>query len=75
MVATNSVLAGLLQFITTEFRDLFLQSGQCLKILDFNLSYINHHKKYLKATQKLFALYQTAINYCEAMRKEKRIEL
>jgi len=63
----------------TLFRDLFSQSGQCLKILDFNLSYINLHKKYLRATPKLFTLYQTAINYYEAMSMDiytdERVEL
>jgi len=43
------------------------QSGQCLKILDSNLFFINLHKKYLRATPKIFALYQTPINYYEAM--------
>jgi len=51
----------------TLFRALFSQSGQCLKIVDLNLSFINLHKKYLRETPRIFALYQTAINYFEAM--------
>jgi len=51
----------------TLFRALLSQSGQCLKIVDPDLSFINLHKKYLRATPRIFALYQTAINYFEAM--------
>ena len=31
------------------------------------MSYVNLHKKYLRATPKLFSLYQTAISYFEVM--------
>jgi len=49
------------------YRKLFSQSGQCLNICNKELSYINLHKKYLRATPKLFSLYQTAGNYYETM--------
>jgi len=47
------------------FGKLFSQSGQCLKICNRELLYINLHKKYLRASPKLFSLYHTAVNYCE----------
>jgi len=46
---------------------LFSQSGQCLSICNKELSYIKLHKKYLRATPRLFSLYQTAVNYYETM--------
>ncbi len=51
----------------TLYSKLFSQSGQCLTICNKELSYINLHKKYLRATPKLFSLYHTAINYFETM--------
>ncbi len=44
------------------YKKLFSQSGQCLSICNRELSHINLHKKYLRATPKLFSLYQTAVN-------------
>ena len=38
-----------------------------LRIMNRELSYINLHKRYLRATPKLFSHYQTAVNYYEAM--------
>ena len=49
------------------YRKLDSQSGQCLKILKSDMSYVNLHKNFLRATPRLFALYQTAINYFEVM--------
>ena len=49
------------------YKKLFSQSGQCLSICNRELSHINLHKKYLRATPKLFSLYQTAVNYYETM--------
>ncbi len=49
------------------YKKLFSQSGQCLSTCNRELSYINLHKKYLRATPRLFSLYQTAVNYYEAM--------
>jgi len=49
------------------YRQLFSQSGQCLSICNKELSYLNLHKKYLRATPRLFSLYQTAVNYYETM--------
>ena len=47
------------------FKRLFSQSGQCLKILNSNVSFANLHKDYLRATPKLFSYYQTAVSYFE----------
>ncbi len=44
------------------FKKLYSQSGRALKILDDSLSYIALHKKFKRATPKLFALYQTSLN-------------
>ena len=49
------------------YRKLDSQSGQCLKILKSDILYVNLHKNFLRATLRLFALYQTAINYFEVM--------
>jgi len=49
------------------YKKLFSQSGQCLSICNRELSHINLHKKYLRATPKLFSLYQTAVNYYETL--------
>ena len=49
------------------YKKLFSQYGQCLSICNRELSHINLHKKYLRATPKLFSLYQTAVNYYETM--------
>lgn len=49
------------------YRRLLSQSGQCLKIINRDLSYVNLHKKYLRATPKLFSHYHTALNYYEVM--------
>ena len=45
------------------YRKLDSQSGQCLKVLKSDMSYVNLHKNFLRATPRLFALYQTAINF------------
>lgn len=44
------------------FGRLFSHSGRILKIIDRNSSYRMLHKKYNRATPKIFSLYQTAIN-------------
>ncbi len=44
------------------YQKLYSQSGKVLKMLDVSLSYISLHKKFKRATPKLFALYQTSIN-------------
>ena len=49
------------------YRKLDSQSGQCLKVLKSDMSYVNLHKNFLRATPRLFALYQTAINFYEVM--------
>ena len=49
------------------YKKLFSQSGQCLRIMNIEMSYVNLHKKYLRATTKLFSLYQTAISYFKVM--------
>jgi hypothetical protein len=54
----------------TIYRKLFSQSGQCLNICNKELLYINLHKKYLRATPKLFSLYHTAIKYYETMTEQ-----
>ena len=52
------------------FKRLFSQSGQCLKILNSNVSYANLHKDYLRATPKLFLHYQTAVSYYEIVNEQ-----
>ena len=52
------------------YKKLFSQSGQCLSTCNRELSYINLHKKYLRATPKLFSFYQTAVNYYETMTEQ-----
>ena len=52
------------------FKNLLSQSGQCLKLLNRDLSYVSLHKKYLRATPKLFAHYHTAVNYFEAINEK-----
>jgi hypothetical protein len=49
------------------YRSLLSQSGQCLRIMNRDLSFVNLHKKYLRATPKLFSRYLTAVNYFETM--------
>ncbi len=49
------------------YRSLLSQSGQCLRIMSRDLSFVNLHKKYLRATPKLFSRYLTAVNYFETM--------
>ena len=49
------------------YKSLLSQSGQCLKILNRDLSYVNLHKKYLRATPKLFSHDHTAVNYYKAI--------
>ena len=44
------------------FKRLGLHSGRILKVVDCNLSYNNLHKKFIRATPKIFSLYQTALN-------------
>ena len=50
------------------FKKLNSQSGKILKIVDKELSYTQLHKKYNRATPRIFALYQTCINYYNIMR-------
>ncbi len=45
------------------FSKLFSHSGQILKIINNNLSYVELHKKFVRATPRIFSLYQTAINF------------
>ena len=52
------------------FKRMFLQSGQCLKILNLNVSYANLHKDYQRATPKLFSHYQTAVSYYEIVNEQ-----
>ena len=49
------------------YKSLLSQSGQCLKLLNRDLSYVNLHKKYLRATPKLFSHNHTAVNYYKAI--------
>jgi hypothetical protein len=44
------------------FKKLFSHSGQILKLVHKELSYISLHKKFNRSTPKLFSRYQTAIN-------------
>jgi hypothetical protein len=44
------------------FKKLFSHSGKILKLIDSSLSFIALHKKFKRATPKLFALYQTSVN-------------
>jgi len=46
-----------------QFNKLHSQSGQILKVVDKGLSYSDLHKKFNRATPRLFSLYQTCINY------------
>ena len=52
------------------YKKLFSQSGQCLSVYNRDLSYINLHKKYVRATPKLFSLYQTSVSYYETMKEQ-----
>ena len=38
------------------------------------MSYVNLHKKYARATPKLFSLYQTAVSFYEAMKADINID-
>ncbi len=49
------------------YKSLLSQSGQCLRILDNNLSCLHLHKKFSRATPKLFSHYQTALSYYNVM--------
>jgi hypothetical protein len=44
------------------FKKLYSHSGQIMKIVDNNLSYRALHKKFVRATPKIFSLYQSAVN-------------
>ena len=44
------------------FKKLFSHSGQILKLIDNDLSYMSLHKKFNRSTPKIFSIYQTAIN-------------
>ena len=46
---------------------MFSQSGQCLSLCNKELSDVKMHKKFLRATPRLFSLYQTALNYYESI--------
>ena len=48
------------------FSKLYSHSGQILKVIDNSLSYIQLHKKFVRATPKIFSLFQTAINFFNA---------
>ena len=45
------------------FKKLYSQSGKILKIIDTDLSYVQLHKKYKRATPRIYSLYQTCVNY------------
>jgi exonuclease III len=49
------------------FANLYSQSGRSLKIANQNLSYKKLHKKYNRATPKIFSNYLTAINLHDVM--------
>ena len=49
---------------------LFSKSGQCLKILISDMLYVNLQKNYLKATPRLFLLYQNTVNYSEVLNRQ-----
>ena len=44
------------------FKKLFSHSGKILKVIDNSQSFTALHKKFKRATPKLFALYQTSVN-------------
>jgi len=50
------------------FKKLFSHSGQVLKIVDKNLSYVNLHKKFNRSTPKIFSIYQTSLNLFHAVK-------
>ena len=52
------------------FSKLHSQSGKILKIVDRDLSYSQLHKKYNRATPRIFSLYQTCINYYNIVKVE-----
>ena len=49
------------------FKKLYSQSGKILKVIDTDLSYVQLHKKYKRATPRIYSLYQTCINYYNIM--------
>jgi len=49
------------------FRKLHSQSGKILKVVDKELSYTQLHKKYNRATPRIYSLYQTCVNYYNVM--------
>ncbi len=48
------------------FKKLFSHSGQILKMIDKDLSYMSLHKKFNRSPPKIFSIYQTAINLFHA---------
>jgi hypothetical protein len=50
------------------FKKLFSHSGQVLKIVDKNLSYVNLHEKFNRSTPKIFSIYQTSLNFFHAVK-------
>jgi hypothetical protein len=52
------------------FNKLHSQSGKILKIVDKDISYAQLHKKYNRATPRIFSLYQTCINYYKIIRMQ-----
>lgn len=52
------------------YQKLFSTSGQILKIVDKNESFLALHKKFCRSTPKIFALYQTAVNLYQMVNDE-----
>ena len=71
-ILLNGILAVYVDKIEQGVR--ISQSGQCLKLLNRDLSYVNLHKKYLRATPKLFSHYHTAVSYYEAINERIHIQ-
>ena len=52
------------------FKKLYSQSGQCLRLLNPDVSYANLHADYQRATPKIFSHYQTAVSYYEVVNEQ-----
>ena len=55
------------------FNLLHSQSGKILKVVDKDLSYRQLHKKYNRATPRIFALYQTCVNFFNVMKSQDSV--
>ena len=55
------------------FNLLHSQSGKILKVVDKDLSYRQLHKQYNRATPRIFALYQTCVNFFNVMKSEDSV--